>query len=180
MTKKLDVQEVQEVQEQENNVNEQGLNPVETGVSVPASVKKLKSTLVRLEQHSTSEGLNVICAVLKEGRINTKATTRSYLVAISGPEMAVSYATERLAEDDLTVLNGSIISYTSTVYSPGSIVEVQGNKTYFENGITIDHIDTIDVTPISTKLLLEYIEDKGEPQSQLMEKLLLKAFGQDL
>lgn len=154
----------------------------EVELSEPINVETLKSTLVRLEVVVLEEeGKEVIAALLKDDRISTKNTTRSYEVALSGPAFCVEFASKMLAEGDLSVVSGAEITWERKTYAPGSIVNVNGESKFFAKGLIIDHILDVNLENIKLTLLKRYMkEEEITDLSPLMEKILLKGFNIDL
>lgn len=138
------------------------------------TVQLLKSTLVNLSEVSLEDGRNIIAAVVKEGNLHTKNTVRSYVVAISGPELAVRHATKLLLDGDLSAICGTEITWERTVYPAGVAHERNGSTVILEEDDVIDHIVDVNVSPIKLTLFLSYIE--GKELSPLMEKIILKGF----
>lgn len=138
----------------------------------------LSSTLVSLRKVTTTEGVDVIAAIVKEGDLHTKSTVRSYITALSGAELAVAHAFSELEQQNLSIINGATITWERTTYDPGeSWTRSDGTAVMNEDETQVDHIVEIDLQPIGLKLLLDYIEVKELEPEGFMAKLLEKGFG---
>lgn len=150
-------------------------------LSQPIKVETLKSTLVKIEPIELEDGREIIAAIIKEGRLNTKNTIRSYLVALSGPELAVQTARDLLNINELSCISGAEITWERTSYAPGSIVSIAGESRFVQDGLVVDHIIDVDLSPIKTSLFMNYLEMREISElSPLMERVLLKGFDLDL
>lgn len=142
-------------------------------------VEKLTSILCGLTWNKTSDGTPVICAILKNSRLNlsTKSTIRSYLTALEGPSAAISYVKSKLESGEVEILSGAIVTWERTTYAAGLTHERAGQTVILDKIDVIDHILKIDLEPICEVLLLKYLEEYEGNLSSLQEKLLQKSFG---
>lgn len=153
---------------------EEATNPVEQ-----ATTETLKSILCGLTWNKTSDGTPVICAILKDSKLNlnTKSTIRSYLTALEGPSAAISYVKNKLESGEVEILSGAIITWERTTYPAGLAHERAGQTVILSEVDVIDHIIKVDLTSICEVLLLKYLEEYDGNLSTLQEKLLQKSFG---
>lgn len=147
------------------------------------TTETITATLKSLSIARTSEGKEFVAAILNEGSLNTKSTTRSYMVALTGASLAVQLAKDELEKMNLSIINDSIITWERTIYPAGSVYQRLGDsQTHIaEVDEVVDHITKVDLTPIGLNLLNKYLEDHDEPQQgSLKERVLLKGFGVEL
>lgn len=163
--------------EENNNTQNQEIISVDTN---KAKTEKMSTKLVGLTWNKANDGTPIVCAIVKDGNLHTKTTTRSYLTALDGAAGAVSYVKEKLDAGAVEILSGASITWERTTYPANIPHDRNGETVVLDKEDVIDHIVRVDLQPIADVLLLKYLEEHNQTLTNLQERLLQKSFGVEL
>lgn len=145
-----------------------------------AKTEKMSTKLIGLTWNKASDGTPILCAIVKDGNLHTKTTSRSYLTALDGAAGAVAFVKEKLDGGSVEILSGASISWERTTYPANTPHERNGETVVLDKEDVIDHIVRVDLQPIADVLLLKYLEEHNQTLTNLQERLLQKSFGVEL
>ncbi len=164
---------------EENNTNTQKQEQVSIDTN-KARTEKMSTKLIGLTWNKANDGTPILCAIVKDGNLHTKTTSRSYLTALDGEAGAVSFVKEKLDAGAVEILSGALISWERTTYPANVPHERNGETVVLDKEDVIDHIVRVDLQPIADILLLKYLEEHNQSLTNLQERLLQKSFGVEL
>lgn len=163
----------------EENTNTQNQEQVSVDTN-KGKTEKMSTKLIGLTWNKATDGTPIVCAIVKDGNLHTKTTSRSYLTALDGAAGAVAFVKEKLDAGAVEILSGASISWERTTYPANVPHERNGESVIIDKEDVIDHIVRVDLQPIADVLLLKYLEEHNQAMTSLQERLLQKSFGVEL
>lgn len=164
---------------EENNTKTQNQEQVSVDTN-KGKTEKMSTKLIGLTWNKASDGTPILCAIVKDGNLHTKTTSRSYLTALDGAAGAVAFVKEKLDAGEVEILSGASIAWERTTYPANVPHDRNGETVVLDKEDVIDHIVRVDLQPIADVLLLKYLEEHNQPTTNLQERLLQKSFGVEL